>query len=105
MPSYGRPYGVAVDGAGNLFIADPSVRRIRKVNAWGIITAFTGTGSGGRFGGDGGPAVDAQLHSPYGVAVDGAGNVYISDDAPPPHPQGGLHGYHHHHRRPGQHCY
>ena len=73
-----EPRGVAVDGAGNLFIADPSARKIRKVNAWGIITTFAGTGWGGRFGGDGGPAIDAQL-SPYDVAVDGAGNLYIAD--------------------------
>ena len=70
------PTGVAVDVAGNVYIADEFNYRIRKVNAWGIITAFAGTGSGG---GDGGPAVDARLSRPSGVAVDGEGNVYIAD--------------------------
>ena len=71
------PSGVAVDGAGNVYIADYGNHRVRRVDASGTITTFAGTGEGG-FSGDGGPAVEAQLHSPFGVAVDGAGNVYIS---------------------------
>ena len=72
-----EPRGVAVDAAGNLYIADTGNRRIRKVNAWGIITAFVGKGGG--FRGDGGPAVDARISGAWGVAVDGAGNLYIAD--------------------------
>ena len=72
------PAGVAVDGDGNVYIADLSNYRIRKVDSLAIITTIAGTGVRG-FGGDGGPAVEAQLSSPYGVAVDGAGNVYIAD--------------------------
>ena len=72
------PSGVAVDGAGNLYIADASNRRIRKVDAAGVITRVAGNGTPG-FSGDGGPAVAAQLSFPSGVAVDGAGNLYIAD--------------------------
>ncbi len=73
------PYGVAVDGAGNVYIADSNNQRIRKVDSSGIITTIAGTGAGQRFSGDGGPATAARLASPGGVAVDGAGNVYIAD--------------------------
>ena len=72
------PAGVAVDGAGNVYIADWGNRRIRRVDPSGIITTIAGTGESGSSG-DGGPAVEAKLSSPAGVAVDGAGNVYISD--------------------------
>ena len=73
-----RPTGVAVDGAGNLYIADSENHRIRKVDAAGVISTVAGDGTRG-FGGDGGPAVAAQLRSPEGVALDGAGNLYIAD--------------------------
>lgn len=72
------PVGIAVDGAGNLFIVDFSNNRIRKVDTGGTITTIAGTGSSG-FSGDGGPATAAQLSLPFGVAVDGAGNVFIAD--------------------------
>ena len=72
------PSGVAVDDAGNLYIADTSNHRIRKVDSTGTITTFAGTGEGGS-GGDGGPAVQSRLANPYGVALDGAGNLYIAD--------------------------
>ena len=72
------PYGVAPDGMGNLYIADTSNHRIRKVDASGMITTVAGDGTLG-FGGDGGPAVAAQLSRPYGVAPDGTGNLYIAD--------------------------
>ena len=72
------PEGVAVDGAGNLYIADSGNQRIRKVDSTGTITTVAGTGEHG-FGGDGGPASQAQISSPTGVAVDGAGNLYIAD--------------------------
>jgi hypothetical protein len=72
------PFGIAVDSAGNIYIAEWSNHRIRKVSSSGTITTFAGTGTAG-FGGDGGPATDAALDSPEGVAVDSAGNVYIAD--------------------------
>ena len=73
------PVGVALDGAGNLFIADASNGRVRRVDTvTGIITTVAGTGEQG-FGGDGGPATAAQLAGPVGVALDGAGNLFIAD--------------------------
>jgi sugar lactone lactonase YvrE len=74
------PRGVAVDGAGNVYIADTGNHRIRRVGSNGIITTYAGTNGPG-FSGDGGPATQAQLSSPVGVAVDGAGAVYIADRA------------------------
>ena len=72
-------YGVAVDAAGNLYIADFSNNRVREVTAAnGIISTIAGTGTAG-FGGDGGPASAALLNSPFGVAVDASGNLYIGD--------------------------
>ncbi len=73
-----RPWGVAVDAAGNLYIADQANNRIRKVDTSGNITTFAGTGTAGFFG-DAGPAISAELNNPYNVATDRAGNVYIAD--------------------------
>jgi uncharacterized protein (TIGR03437 family) len=69
------PQGVAVDAAGNLYIADTGNNRIRRVSN-GVITTVAG---GGSSLGDNGPATSAQLSGPSGVAVDSAGNVYIAD--------------------------
>ena len=69
---------VAVDDNGNVYIADYSNARIRRVDAGGIITTIAGTGEHD-YRGDGGPAVQAQLRSPEGVAVDRAGNLLIAD--------------------------
>ena len=74
------PQGVAVDGFGNLFIADTGNSCIRKVTRNGIISTFAGTGTSGNSG-DGGEATNAQLSSPAGVATDGAGNLLIADTA------------------------
>jgi RHS repeat-associated protein len=76
-------YGVAVDSIGNIYTAGgnqfiPDVDRIRKVDTNGIITTVAGNGQGG-YSGDDGPAVVAQLNSPYGVSVDSTGNIYIAD--------------------------
>ncbi len=68
--------GIAVDQAGNLYIADPNNLRVRKVSRNGTITTVAG---GGRVLGDGGPATEASLDLPQGVAVDAAGNLYIAD--------------------------
>ena len=72
------PYGVAVDGAGNLLIAEAANNRIRKVGTNGIITTVAGNGGQG-FSGDGGAATNASLNNPFGVAVDGVGNIFIAD--------------------------
>ena len=71
------PTGIAVDGSGNLYIADSHNNRIRKVSG-GTISTIAGIGTAGFFG-DGATAVTAQLSLPQGVAVDGSGNVYIAD--------------------------
>ncbi|KUL55364.1 hypothetical protein ADL22_00230 [Streptomyces sp. NRRL F-4489] len=74
-----RPFGVAVDSTGALYIAEYGNHRVRKVTADGNISTVAGTTSAGS-NGDGGPAVSAQLNRPYGVAVDGAGVLYITED-------------------------
>jgi sugar lactone lactonase YvrE len=74
------PTGVAADSAGNIFIADRTYCTIRKVSAaTGIISTVAGTGGDCRYSGDGGPATEAALNSPSGVAVDSVGNIYIAD--------------------------
>jgi uncharacterized protein (TIGR03437 family) len=75
--SLGEPEGVALDSLGNLYIADPDNQRIRKVSG-GIITTVAGNGNQG-FSGDGGLATRASLNSPWGVAVDSLGDLYIAD--------------------------
>ena len=67
--------GVYADAAGNVYIADGTNARIRKVDAMGIITTIAGTGAGG-FSGDGGPATAAEI-GPSGIKGDNAGNLYI----------------------------
>ena len=73
------PEGVAVDAAGNLYIADTFNGRIRRVGTDGIITTAAGIGSTGIFSGDGGPAISAAISLPPDVATDRAGNLYIAD--------------------------
>ncbi|HWQ31994.1 MAG TPA: BACON domain-containing carbohydrate-binding protein [Blastocatellia bacterium] len=72
------PTGVAIDGAGNLYISDTGNHRVRRVNAAGIVSTVAGTGSAGS-GGDGGPATAAQLNAPGGIGLDSAGNLFIAD--------------------------
>ena len=73
-----QPFGVAVDAAGNIFIADTKNNRIRKVNNSGVISTIAGNGTHG-FSVDGGAATNASLYAPSGVAVDAFGNIYIAD--------------------------
>jgi uncharacterized protein (TIGR03437 family) len=72
------PAGVAVDGSGNIFIADTFNYRIRKVYPNGTITTVAGNGIQG-ISADGGPATSASLIYPQGVAVDALGNLFIAD--------------------------
>jgi len=72
------PLAIALDSAGNLYIADENDNRIRKVGASGIITTFAGNGIPG-YTGDRGKAINASLSGPVSVAADANGNLYIAD--------------------------
>lgn len=78
LAKFASPYGIAFDTAGNLFVADAINNSVRKISPAGIITKFAGDDTAG-FAGDGGFAIAAKLDSPYAVAADRKGNVYISD--------------------------
>jgi sugar lactone lactonase YvrE len=73
------PSGVAVDAFGNLFIADTSNERLRKVGTDGIITTVAGNGKGG-YAGDKGAATKAEMYGPSSVTVDASGNLFIADE-------------------------
>jgi uncharacterized protein (TIGR03437 family) len=70
--------GLTSDLSGNLYVADAVGHRIREISAAGIIRTVAGTGIGG-FSGDGGPATQAQVDSPYGILLDPRGNLFIAD--------------------------
>src|SRR5262249_42174132 len=72
------PQGVAIDTAGNIYIADYGNNRIRKVTGTGDIVTIAGNGESS-FSGDGGPALAASMNGPSSLAVDSAGNIYIAD--------------------------
>ena len=73
-----NPTGVAVDAAGNVYIADSENHWIRRIGAGGTITAYAGSRFP-RYGGDGGPATAARLNYPFDVEADADGNVYVAD--------------------------
>ena len=72
------PYRVAMDAAGNLYIADPGNNRIRMLAPNGVITTIAGNGNAA-FSGDGGPATKASLSYAEDAVVDPSGNIYIAD--------------------------
>jgi hypothetical protein len=78
-----NPDGLAIAPNGTVFIDEHSVNRIREVDTSGVIKPFAGAGSmvlnGCSFGGDGGPATKADLATPTTLAIDMAGNVYVTD--------------------------
>ncbi|WP_321475213.1 hypothetical protein [uncultured Paludibaculum sp.] len=73
-----NPYSIAIDSAGNVYIADQVHHRIRKVSTSGIITTITGTGTGS-YTGDDEAATDATVYAPCGIMVDSTGDIYIAD--------------------------
>ena len=72
---FNSPIGVAVDGAGNVYVADENNHRIRKITTSGVVSTLAGSTSGYTDG----TGTSAQFNYPNGVAVDGAGNVYVAD--------------------------
>lgn len=76
--SFTDPYGTVADSAGNLYISDRGKHQIFKVTPSGAVTLVAGTGLAG-FSGDGGPAAQAQLNTPMGLALDSLGVLYIAD--------------------------
>ena len=74
-----QPAGLAVDAAGNLYIADSNNSVVRKVTPGGTISTVAGTGGKFGFSGDGGAATSAKMMAPFGVALDSSGNLYIAD--------------------------
>jgi sugar lactone lactonase YvrE len=73
---FNKPYGVAVDSAGFVYVADFNNNRVRKITPGGIVTTFAGSGTSGFADGNG---TNAQFNFPIGLAVDSAGNVYVAD--------------------------
>ncbi len=74
-----KPNGITFDASGNLYIADQFNQCIRKISTTGVITTIAGTTFVNGFSGDGGPATAALFKYPAGVAIDGAGNIFIAD--------------------------
>jgi len=75
---FSSPYGVAVDGGGNVFVADSGNNAIRKITSAGVVTTFAGK-AGPNAGNTNGNATDARFNNPSGLAADTAGNLYVSD--------------------------
>ncbi|MEI6715503.1 MAG: immunoglobulin domain-containing protein, partial [Verrucomicrobiota bacterium] len=73
---FSSPAGVAVDVSGNVYVADSANNKIRKITSAGVVTTLAGAGSDGAADG---PGTSASFSDPYGVAVDGSGNVYVAD--------------------------
>lgn len=72
------PGGIAVDAAGNVYVADANNRRVRRIDTSGMITTVAGNGEQGSAG-DGGPATEAQLNVPTDIALDAGGNLYVAE--------------------------
>jgi sugar lactone lactonase YvrE len=74
--SFNEPNGVAIDGSGNVYVADQGNHRIRKISPSGMVTTLAGSGIRGNTNGIG---TSASFHKPTGIALDGAGNVYVAE--------------------------
>jgi len=74
-----KPSGVAVDSAGNIYIADTDNHRIRKVDVAGIITAFAGSGIAGYSAGGAAPPTNAKINGPTGIYAAPSGSIYFAD--------------------------
>ena len=76
MAQFSEPNGVAVDAAGNVYVADRDNHKIRKIDSAGMVSTLAGDGTPGFLNG---PGATAQFYMPSDVAVDAAGNVYVAD--------------------------
>ena len=76
--TFSSPFGIAMDHAGNIYVADNNNNVVRKITQGGYISTFAGTGTAGGSG-DGGAATSAKLNHPRGLAFDSSGNLYIAD--------------------------
>ncbi len=76
---FNQPYGVAVDGLGNVYVADLGNSVIREVDSIGNVTTLAGNGTRGYADGTGGPNGTAEFNNDYSVTLDGAGNLYVAD--------------------------
>jgi len=74
--SFYQPYGVALDSSSNLYVADLSNNAIRKITPAGVVTTVAGSGVGGYADGTG---AAAMFNGPYGLTVDGSGNIFVAD--------------------------
>ena len=74
--SFNGPFGIAVDKAGNVYVADAGNNAIRKITPAGMVSTLAGTGSPGATNG---PGTQASFSTPYGVALDGSGDVFVAD--------------------------
>ncbi len=74
------PKGIVFDSIGNMYVLDAANKRVRKIDPTGIITTVAGNGTSG-YSGDGGPATNAELDGPQGIAIDGADNIYIAEQS------------------------
>ena len=75
LATFNKPFGAAVDGTGKVYVADAGNNLIRAITPEGVVSTFAGTGAAGAADG----TDTATFNSPLGVAVDGAGNVYVAD--------------------------
>ena len=75
--TFNQPTGIAVDAAGNLFIADAKNHKIRKITSAGVVSSLAGSGVEGSADGDG---IAAQFNTPTGIAVDNLGNIFVAED-------------------------
>lgn len=75
LATFNKPFGVAADAAGNIYVADAGNNRIRKIGTDGLISTFAGTGAAGAANG----TDTATFNSPLAVAADGSGNIYVAD--------------------------
>jgi len=79
MALFNQPSGVALDGSGNIYVAEQGSQTIREITPGGVVSTLAG--DAGSVGNEDGTGPDARFNQPIGIAVDGSGNVYVADSA------------------------